>query len=208
MPPENGTLTKWNDEKGFGFISPDSGGKQVFLHINAFSKEYKRPVQGLPVVFERKTDAQGRYYAAGAYPQNGHKKVSIAARQVFFSIIVSILFFAIVGLLVTLNKLPIILLGAYGLLSLLAFAMYKKDKSAAEWDEWRTPESTLHLISLVGGWPGALLAQNTLRHKSSKVSFRVVYWITVLLNCGILVWFLTPKGAKALEVLMHNIHLG
>nr|NJM04595.1 DUF1294 domain-containing protein [Desulfobacula sp.] len=44
------------------------------------------------------------------------------------------------------------------LLSIAAFGMYKKDKSAAKWDDWRTPESTLHMVSLFGGWPGALIA--------------------------------------------------
>ncbi len=85
------------------------------------------------------------------------------------------------------DELPIVILGAYLILSAAAFALYKKDKSAAEWDEWRTPENTLHMISMLGGWPGALVAQNKLRHKSSKLSFRVVYWATVVINCAALV---------------------
>jgi uncharacterized membrane protein YsdA (DUF1294 family) len=56
----------------------------------------------------------------------------------------------------------------------------------------------LHLIALAGGWPGALLAQKVLRHKSSKQSFQVVFWVTVLLNCAALSWLLTPAGALAL----------
>lgn len=92
------------------------------------------------------------------------------------------------------------------MLSAAAFALYKKDKSAAECDEWRTPEKILHLISLVGGWPGALIAQSRLRHKTKKLSFRAVYWVTVIINCVVLAWFVTPDGAATLHVLIENIH--
>ena len=74
--------------------------------------------------------------------------------------------------------------GWYLFISLLTFVIYAKDKSAAEKGSWRIPENTLHFLALIGGWPGALLAQQVLRHKSKKQPFRVVFWITVLLNCG------------------------
>ncbi len=51
MESEIGTITKWNDEKGFGFITPNSGGKQIFIHINEFSREHKRPIQGISVKY-------------------------------------------------------------------------------------------------------------------------------------------------------------
>jgi uncharacterized membrane protein YsdA (DUF1294 family) len=71
---------------------------------------------------------------------------------------------------------------AYLAASVLAFAAYAVDKSAAIGGRWRTPEPTLHMLGLVGGWPGALLAQQLLRHKTSKQSFLLGYWATVLLN--------------------------
>ena len=68
--------------------------------------------------------------------------------------------------------------------------VYAADKSAARRHEWRTPERTLHLLALVGGWPGALVAQTVFRHKSRKTSFRIVFWTTVALNCGALAWWI------------------
>ncbi|WP_342352801.1 DUF1294 domain-containing protein [Psychrosphaera saromensis] len=65
---------------------------------------------------------------------------------------------------------------------------YAIDKSAAKKGRWRTKESTLHLLSLAGGWPGAYFAQNILRHKLRKKPFKVVYWITVLLNVSGILW--------------------
>jgi uncharacterized membrane protein YsdA (DUF1294 family)/cold shock CspA family protein len=207
MESEIGTISKWNDEKGFGFITPNSGGKQIFIHINEFSREHKRPIQGISVNYNTSTDARGRSCAVDVSPLAGHKKVSRADRQLLSSILLSGAFFAILGILVAMDELPIVIPGAYLILSAVAFALYKKDKSAAEWDERRTPEKTLHMISMLGGWPGALVAQNKLRHKSSKVSFRVVYWATVVINCGALVWLLTPEGASMLTMIK-NLKLG
>lgn len=70
----------------------------------------------------------------------------------------------------------------YLVLSAVAFVAYAIDKSAARRGARRTPESTLHLLALLGGWPGALLAQQFLRHKSTKASFRAVFWATVVIN--------------------------
>ena len=69
-------------------------------------------------------------------------------------------------------------------LSLLTFFAYAVDKSAAINGRKRTPEKTLHLLSVAGGWLGALLAQQLLRHKCSKPSFVAVFWITVAANAA------------------------
>lgn len=65
------------------------------------------------------------------------------------------------------------------LLSLTTFVLYGWDKRRAIQGGERTPESTLHLLALFGGWPGALLAQPILRHKRAKRSFQVVFWLIV-----------------------------
>lgn len=76
---------------------------------------------------------------------------------------------------------------AYGLLSLIAFLLYGWDKRAAMRGNWRIRERTLHLWALAGGWPGAWLAQRWLRHKSQKVMFRRVFWLTVVGNLAALI---------------------
>ena len=77
--------------------------------------------------------------------------------------------------------------GLYLALSLITFILYALDKKAAMEGRWRISERTLHLFALMGGWPGALLAQRVLRHKSRKRSFRRVFWGTVVLNCATIV---------------------
>lgn len=84
------------------------------------------------------------------------------------------------------GALPPLLAVAYAAASLICFVMYAIDKRAAIARARRTPESTLLLAGLACGWPGAALAQQWLRHKSSKTSFQVQFWLTVALNLGVL----------------------
>lgn len=65
-------------------------------------------------------------------------------------------------------------------LSTFAFFAYRGDKCRAETGHWRIPESTLHLLALIGGWPGAFLARRWLRHKTAKTGFQLVFWLVVL----------------------------
>lgn len=205
MTSEIGKISSWNDEKGFGFITPNSGGKSVFIHINDFSKRPKRPIRGLSVIYSLSKDSRGRLCAANVHPKKGHKRVTKAGKQKVISIFISSVFISTVIGLVLVNKLPVIIIGFYIVVSVLTFGLYAKDKSAAQTGKWRTAESTLHLFSLVGGWPGAAIAQSQLRHKSKKTSFRVVYWFTVIINCGILGWLLTPEGTYRLEIILQRI---
>lgn len=78
------------------------------------------------------------------------------------------------------------------IVSVITFVVYWKDKNAAKKGGWRTPEKTLHLLAFAGGWPGALLAQKVFRHKTSKTSFQVIFWIMLILNCIGTVLILNP----------------
>ena len=71
--------------------------------------------------------------------------------------------------------------GAYGLVvSAITYWTYARDKRRAQEGEWRISEVRLHLWELLGGWPGAWIAQRRLRHKSSKASYQFVFWLIVL----------------------------
>jgi len=74
----------------------------------------------------------------------------------------------------------------YAALSCIAFLLYRHDKNAAQAGRMRTRERTLHLIDLLGGWPGGLIAQDRFRHKTRKASFQFVFWATVAINCALL----------------------
>ena len=111
------------------------------------------------------------------------------ASGVLSALAAAVLFFVLLAGLVVLGELPVTLLAAYGLVSAVAFLVYGADKSAARQGRWRTSESTLHTIALVGGWPGALVARRVFRHKTTKQPFRTIFWCTVVANCVALAWF-------------------
>lgn len=84
---------------------------------------------------------------------------------------------------------PWFLLLTYSIASVLSLALYAVDKSAAQGQRRRISENSLHALSLAGGWPGALLAQRMLHHKTRKTSFQAVFWLTVVLNLVALFWY-------------------
>ncbi len=202
MNIENGIISSWNEEKGFGFITPKSGSKTLFFHINDYSRRHKRPVQNLEVQYYISTDQKGRVCAIDVAPLKGHKNNGRELRQKFFSLILLSMFSLLLFYLLESKLIPIELVYLYAIMSVIAFLMYAKDKNAAEWGKWRTAESTLHTLSLLGGWPGAKIAQSFLRHKSKKISFRITYWVTVVANCGTLYWLVTPKGSIWLKSIL------
>lgn len=200
-----GKITSWSDEKGFGFITPSAGGKQVFVHIKAFSNTSRRPEIGQLVTYALATDKQGRPCAVTATLAGDRLPQNTPRTNSSLSVIGAAFFLAIVGISVLSAQIPPLILALYMVASLLTFITYAADKSAARKGARRTPESTLHMLSLVGGWPGALVAQQRLRHKSKKQSFRSVFWVTVFLNCGVFVWLFTPTGAATLQSLTASV---
>nr|WP_321399142.1 cold shock and DUF1294 domain-containing protein [uncultured Desulfobacter sp.] len=208
MNTEIGTISKWNEEKGFGFITPSTGGKSVFFHINDYSKKHNRPIAGLEVEYFVSIDQKGREGAIGVNPLNGHKKITLASKQQKVACIIFVIFSVTLAVLYSLKFIPISVIIFYSIMSLLTLCMYAKDKSAALKENWRTSERTLHILSLLGGWPGAILAQSFLRHKSKKIRFRIIFWVTAISNCGVLGWSVSSDGNLWLTAILDKIKLG
>lgn len=59
-----GNITKWDDSRGFGFITPEYDSEPpIFVHISAFGKVARRPVIGDKVTYQLTTQADGRIQA-------------------------------------------------------------------------------------------------------------------------------------------------
>lgn len=197
-----GRITQWKDDKGFGFITPDGGGRPVFVHITAFAGRQRRPTGQERVRYDTRTDAQGRVQAVDVVYAGVSGRAIGAALLNGGLLLLAVAFLGGVVWAVAAGRLPRALLGLYLGASAVAFVAYALDKSAARHERRRTPENTLHLFGLLGGWPGALAAQRLLRHKSRKASFQIVFWGTVGLNGGALGWLLSPAGERTLRSLL------
>lgn len=189
-----GKLASWNDDKGFGFIAPLNGGKQVFVHVKAFHNRERRPAVNDVVTYSLSSDAQGRPRAANATLAGDKLKAKTRGNSNTPASVFALLFLGAVGVSAGTGSLPVNIFIAYAALSVITFIAYAIDKSAAQSGTWRTSEGTLQMLGLAGGWPGALFAQQLLRHKSKKATFRTVFRATVFVNCAALAWLHTDSG--------------
>ncbi|HZJ91904.1 MAG TPA: cold shock and DUF1294 domain-containing protein [Thiopseudomonas sp.] len=200
---QQGVLRSWNDDKGFGFIRGQNG--DYFVHISCVRGSY-RPQQGETVFFVAGQDNKGRLRAEhmrsselsldqpairrkAPQPSTTDKQAHRPRRQAQADIKRTLILF--IGVCTA----P--LLGSWQLfersgtlwplliyigMSLVSMIQYWHDKHNAQNGEWRTPETQLHTVELLGGWPGALVAQQLLRHKTRKASYQAVFWLIVLVH--------------------------
>jgi len=199
----DGTIKSWNDERGFGFIHPAQDGPDVFVHIKAFNAFPGRPQVNQRVSYQLRPGPEGRRRAVDVVVVEPTRAARAPLRRNrppppwgYGSLVLIPLFAGVLLLSCIKGDSPIWLPLVYLFVSLATFVAYALDKSAAQRGDWRTPEQSLHLLALFGGWPGALLAQRTLRHKSSKRGFRSVFWATVWLN--IIGYFLSAVYVRSL----------
>lgn len=184
-----GKLTQWDDGKGFGFVEPIGGGERAFVHINAFDSKPKRPVDGDMLIYELSKDARGRWQAVRVSFSNVKSATTQRPHQISsLSLYLILGFFAWLCWWSLVDRLPLLVPMSVVLLSFVSYMAYAQDKRAAQRGQWRIAESTLHLLALLGGWPGALLAQQRLRHKSVKLEFRAMFSLTVLVHLVLVCW--------------------
>lgn len=163
-------MRDWKDEKGFGFITPSGGGRDVFLHVSAVKNATRRPVAGDAVEFFITAGEDGRLRAADVRIAGAtvSTKVSLVPYWLAaFCIGVGVLLMVRTGL-------PVVL--AYPVMGAITYAVYSHDKAQAQAGASRVPEKTLHLLELLGGWIGGYLAQERLRHKTAKDSYQIAFW--------------------------------
>lgn len=213
---KQGTIVRWDAERGFGFVRAAGSDADVFFHVGDFRGGSTTPSEGLQVRYEEihvggkgpramavapagyvdprrppPAELPRRRDGSRRQPPPPHVAAEMRAMAVLVPAYVALLVWAAwtQRLLV-----PVVL--SVPLLSVLAFYLYWRDKFAAQRGAWRTPEVVLHASSLAGGWPGAWLAQRLLRHKSAKEEFRRVYWGTVAAHWALLALWLYSTPAR------------
>jgi uncharacterized membrane protein YsdA (DUF1294 family)/cold shock CspA family protein len=185
-----GRISEWNDDRGFGFVLQSDGGPRAFIHIKAFQRSARRPQVGDLISYLLAHDEKGRLNASTIRFAGQKVEVPAPYRAVPRPAI-AIGFALIVVATVRKGDVPVAIGLAYLVASLLSYWLYFVDKSAAGTGKSRTPENTLHVCDLLGGWPGALLAQHQFRHKTVKASFQRVFWFCVVVNVSVVGWLVT-----------------
>ena len=169
-------MVEWNRERGFGFLTNDQATVRLFLHIREFQEGITPPEIGDRIVFYLDTDEKGRPQAVRAI--NLRRAHRLLPRHFL------ILFLFLVLPLIALYSItfPISswwIAGFWVIASITAYSFYSQDKECAESGKWRISELRLHILELIGGWPGAFLAQRRFRHKCAKSAYQFTFWLIV-----------------------------
>jgi len=194
-----GKLIKWKDKRGFGFIQPQDGSQEIFVHISDIKDLARRPQVGDTIQYYVVTK-NGKISACNAFivglkskskplPKFLNRKIRDNGRKKYFFSVWEVLLLSILPLTgslhffwITANPLMLTPLIIYIVMSLVTFSLYAEDKSRAKRGGWRISEQTLHLCEFAGGWLGGFIAQRKLRHKSIKRSYQIVFWTIVVFH--------------------------
>lgn len=228
---KQGTIARWEAARRFGFIRSPAASADVFFHVRdvrgglqpregmvvtfeeihvggkgprAMAIEAMSAQPGLASSHtEPRSHTRSRAEDRDPRKRRPQRQVAASADGPGFGpmLLVCLAYGGLMLWAIWRSLLPWWALPASVVLNLLTFLMYWADKRAAQTAQRRTPENTLQLLALAGGWPGAWLAQQVLRHKSSKQPFRLVYWLMVLSH-GLLfgAWLFWPPLRKSLSV--------
>ncbi|WP_291354072.1 DUF1294 domain-containing protein [Acinetobacter sp. UBA3106] len=199
---DQGRLVEWYDDKGYGFIQPNDASKdRVFLHIKDFMRQGPRPIVGCALEYTVLLDGDGRYraqqviYLKASQTQkkvNKPKNSNQPAQKLKPMQIACVGYILALAVFTILDLLSGMVLLFISVINAITYWMYAQDKEAALQGNRRVPEQTLHLLSFLGGWPTAWLAQEKMRHKTQKQPFRKIYFCTIALNILLILWLISP----------------
>lgn len=213
-----GTILRFDAERGFGFLRCPQSAADVFFHVRDMDCRSGPPVVGMQVDFEEihvggkgpramavrpggqpaarsgparltaRPDATRRARSEGMRDAASGRSDGPSSSLAMFWLALAVEA-GVLGWCIAQGRLPLAALLVGLLLNLATFWLYWHDKDAAQRQTWRVREDTLHVMALVGGWPAAWWAQQLLRHKSRKPSFRSMYAATVVAHLLLLaVW--------------------
>lgn len=179
-----GVLVRWNDARGFGFVEAP-GGSDVFVHINDFPRGSGRPVRGDRVQVVVAAGVSHRRKAESARLVGVRRMPRGRGYPAWLTVAVLAAALGLTAALAAAGVLSLWVPALVVVMSAVTFGLYASDKRAAVEGRWRVPESTLLVAGLFGGWPGGLLAQRLLRHKTRKRGFLALFWLTVLVDVAL-----------------------
>lgn len=196
---QTGRIIEWDAKKGFGFLH--DGTHRVFIHSRDFAEHRKVPEPGDTVTFLVGEDFTGRTCAKQAVITSSTSRL---LKKQWFTLLLLLIAPGLAIHRLSQRFDAFLLVATAVLLSVVTYFVYWWDKHKARTGGWRTAETTLHLLELIGGWPGAFFAQRRLRHKSSKISFLIVFWFIVAAHQFIAIdyllnWRLTHQALQLIQ---------
>jgi len=174
-PAHQARVVEWIPDKGYGWLNWQ--GKRLFIHQRDIGSRRNFPKRGDLIEFVLGCDAQGRTCAVNAVNLSAVSTGWLASLLIL-PLMLALPVYALHRAGLEAWMLPI----ALTVPSSFTYMAYASDKRRARRGAWRISETTLHMLELLGGWPGAWLAQRRFGHKCSKTSYQLTFWAIVFLH--------------------------
>ena len=166
-------IAEWDPERGYGYLKARTG--PLFLHIQDFSARHKKPEVGDVIRYSVGEDKKGRTCAVQAVHAYEGGKVSVLN----LLLLLALMFLPVLASF-KFGLSPWLIAGYLLIASFVTFMAFALDKARARESKSRVSEPMLHFFEMVGGWPGAYLAQRRLRHKCLKGRYQMIFWLIVI----------------------------
>jgi len=168
-------IIEWYEDRGFGFLADGDG--RIFLHIRELVNGHDPPRPGDSIVFAMGSDKEGRPQAVQATNLDRRNKLSLNSWfHLLLLLVLPVAAFFKISL--PMERYWIAIFAA--IVSPVTYVLYARDKRLAITGGFRISELRLHVLELIGGWPGAFIAQRHFRHKCSKRFYKFIFWVIVL----------------------------
>lgn len=184
----DGEIIQWQPEKSSGLVQVAQLDEPIIFHLHDVENPQISPQVGEKVTIQAAYDANTLRWTATQITseqrqqqmqQQKIKKPAFLWQGVLFGLVATAVWLLVLAMTERWLIIPTIFM------SVISFALFAIDKYKARHQQWRIAESSLHLMDLLGGWCGGLLAMTALRHKIHKKSFLVIFIITVIMHIAV-----------------------
>ena len=187
----DGEIIQWQPEKSSGLVKVAQLDEPIIFHLHDVENPQISPQIGKKVTIQAVYDAHALCWTATKITSEQRqqpmqkqqpisKKSAFSWQGVLFGLVATAVWLLVLAMTERWLIIPTIFM------SVISFALFAIDKYKVRHQQWRIAESSLHLMDLLGGWCGGLLAMTALHHKIHKKSFLVIFTITVITHIAVI----------------------
>ncbi len=184
-----GKITEWYVDKGYGYIIPDTGALRIKFLLSEVRNSVNIGEIKQPVRFVINQDENGNRRATRVEGTRPFPWMTLIVVWFTATLIGCVYFW----------QYPVLVPYYYFAVSFVLLVVYWFDKRSEKRNKAVTGESALLFLSLLGGWPGAVVGQYVLNLNPKSFVFQLLFFFVMVFHISFVGWTLTPEGATTLN---------